>query len=500
MALDTAHTLTLTVDGTDVTGYLVESSLRLQTVIGAELDTCAFDLVDYDGLLGAFTSWLEVIVTDETATRLFGGYAAQVRARHAPGGENLIWSITALDYGVLFQKRIVDQTFVGKTAAYMIDTLVQAELSGLGFDSTTYVATGGTYDIRFDRRTLFDAIKELSDKDNFIWWVDSTKHLHYVDDTSGAAAPFQVSDLAHANWTTIFPVDSSGFDVEEDASDIRNTVTVHGGVQTSEPVVEDFTGDGVTTDFAVAYSPINACGTVTVEGVEQQVGRDFIDDPARFPVLVNWTYGVLKFAVAPALGAAISIAYTYDAAIRTAVVDATSVATYGTHEYVHVDLSIASSAQAALLANAILSRYKNPTTAGRCTVERYGLAAGQILKVTDTALNWTAREFIIQNVVLTYGRKGITCAVQFGSREPSLLDALRGVAGGAGGIATGGIGSGAGTALGGRLDSRQPTGYQYVYDSGSGTWFLLPIYNVTIGNGEFDFSDDVNSGYIVALI
>lgn len=496
--LDANHTFTITVNGADVTRYLTGSSLRIQTVLGAELDTCTFDLEDYDNALGAITSWLPVTVEDESANVLFAGYAAQVRAQLGPGGGHLIWTLTCLDYGVLLQKRIVDSTFTETTAASMIGTLVAAELGAAGYDGATYVATGGTYTMRFDRRTLFDCIQELASKDEYIWWVDTDKALHYIAEASATAAPFAIAPLASCDWSTTFPAQGA-LSVEEDASDIRNAVAVHGGVTTSDPLTEFFVGDGVTTDFTVSHAPINATNAVLVNGAVQETGRDFIDDPTKFAVLINWSYGVLKFADPPAAGAAIQIVYTYDEAVRVTVNDAASQATYGVHEYVHVDPAIASEAEATFVAEAILRRYKNPTTSGRLTVERLGLAAGQKLSITNTALGWTAREFIIQSATTSVSRKGVQTDVQFGTREPSLLQVLRGVAGSAGGIATGGIGSGAGTALGERLDLRQPTGYQFLSEPDSGVSWLVPVYNVTVGDGILDFSDEDNSGYWILL-
>lgn len=493
--LDTAHTLTITIAGVDVGAWLVTGSLRITTVLGAELDSCNFELEDYGGL-GPVTSWAEVIVTDETATKLFAGYAATVTSQVIQAGY-LRWSITALDYGVMFQKRIVDRAFVDTHAGTIIDTLVQDELTG--YDSTTYVSAGKEYSIRFDRRTLFDCIKDLADKDGFQWWVDVDKKLHYLLETDGAEAPFAIADVTACNWTTTFPVSGPNLSVEEDATDIRNDVTVHGGVAISQPVTENFIANGTQVNFIVSQTPINAVGVVTLDGVVQTVGRDYIDDPAKFNCMVNWTYGKIMFADPPAAGVSVSVTYTYDDPVRSVVQDLASQALYGRQEYIHVDPAIADESHADMLATAILQRYRYPDVRGRLTVERAGLAAGQQLAITCAALGWTNEVFMIQQCVLTQKRGGLlVCDVQFGGREPSLLDALRGIAGGSGGVAAGGIGSGAGTALGQRLDLRQPTAYQYIEDV-TGARYLVPVYNVTVGSGELDLSDADSSGYVALL-
>jgi hypothetical protein len=69
---------------------------------------------------------------------------------------------------------------------------------------------------------------------------------------------------------------------------------------TSSAVVEQFTGNGTATTFTIAWTPILALGTVTVNGVAV-TGSTFVAST-----------GVVTLAVAPANGAVVRIAYTYD--------------------------------------------------------------------------------------------------------------------------------------------------------------------------------------------
>jgi len=68
-------------------------------------------------------------------------------------------------------------------------------------------------------------------------------------------------------------------------------------------VDEAFTGDGTTTDFTLANSPVvNGSDAVRVDGVFQARDTDYS---------INYQTGVISFVTAPASGASILVNYTY---------------------------------------------------------------------------------------------------------------------------------------------------------------------------------------------
>lgn len=72
---------------------------------------------------------------------------------------------------------------------------------------------------------------------------------------------------------------------------------------TSSNIVENFTGDGSTKDFTVAWTPLLSVAKVTVNGVAAVETTDYT---------VNTATGTVSFIVAPANAAVIKIAYVYD--------------------------------------------------------------------------------------------------------------------------------------------------------------------------------------------
>ena len=72
---------------------------------------------------------------------------------------------------------------------------------------------------------------------------------------------------------------------------------------TSSAVVENFTGDGSTTEFTVAWTPLVEVRNVTVNGEVKTLTTDYTVDTAT---------GKVTFTSAPANNAVIKVAYAYD--------------------------------------------------------------------------------------------------------------------------------------------------------------------------------------------
>lgn len=461
--LETDKTVKITINSVDRSANYRTGTIHIHTTLGAEVDTCQFELEDTDGTLPAFTGWLAVLIEDEAGTDLFGGVIVNAIPKHQPGGDRLIWAISCVDYSVLMQTKVVDRIYVGQTAAAILDDLFSTYLPEI--DATTHVATGGTRTMRFDRVTLFDAVKMLADVDGYLWWVDASKNLHYTAPGSAAAAPFDVGDAENSDYSAVYPYLDGSLTVDYDDREIRNRVIVHGGTYASGQTTETFSGDDTTDVFTVSNRPLRSIIAVLVGGVAQAVGRDWIDNPANFDVLVNYNYGTLTWATPPPTGTDnITVIYTYDISIRVTRNDSASQTAYGrVFEFVHVDRSIGSEAQAEALADAILGAYAGRRTYGSFSVQMPGLSPGQEIEITDDALGWTAEAFIIQSVTLTEPAVGVfELRIAFGDRQPGFTDIARGFGGGAGGATVGGAGTGGGGGQGAYEPPATPGGLEHL--------------------------------------
>ncbi len=499
--LDPLLPIKVYINSMDVTAYYVSRSLALSLTLGQDVDTCRLALHDSGGL-GAVAGWDELRVTElGYGTTLFAGYVVTAK-QSVLEGQQLLWDLTASDKGALLQKIMVTATFTAAFGGAIITALAASYASWL---NVTHVAVGiQARDINFDRLSLADCIKKLAELDGYEWWVEDND-LWYVPQTYAPAAPFRLAD--GLNWrgqTGVAPYLANSLQIDRDYVDVRNRVIVHGGTRASEPQTEIFTGDGTTTTFYLTHGDINVYITIYLNGAPQRFGREYIDDARGYPVLTNWQHGYVKFATAPAVGAAIQVVYTYNDPLRVTVTDTASAALYCPAElpyfdYIHVDGTLVTESACEAAALEIISKYAYEQVYGAVTVPKLGLKPGQVVQITDSTLGWSAASYLIRAANIREVRnKVFETQVRFGNRKPSLLDAMLGLAGAPGGVAAGASG-GQGDILSPPIDLRQPTGYQYV-ELANGERILVPVYHQLVGTGQLDFSDANNSQYHPAVM
>ena len=425
--LDSTHTFTLTVAGVDRWSLLRRGSLTLTDAEGGQVDTLKFELEDSADALSV-TEWQEVVWTADGSNKLFGGYVARVKPRVAPAGLHRIWEVTAESYVTLLVRcPRVRQTWVNATIGSLVAALFTAAGLGSEFDTTTYVSAGATLDswgANGEKLTeQLDALVRIaSDKAGapWSWGVDADKKVHFGA-ASSAAAAFSIASITAANWTTSFPP-ASAPDIEIDANDIRNRITVRGGTKASSEQTQTFSGNGATVLFALSNRPVRDIVRVTVGGVLQSHGTDWYDTfGGGYAVLVNYAAGTLRWPAAspPASGTDnIVVVYRYDQAVTASSQSAASQTQYGRwFDYEHEDAALTSEQQAQDLAEALLDTYAFGVTAGTLEVHRLGLGAGQWLSIVYPALGLNGSYVIRQaTTTLDPAGDGVICTVKFGGR------------------------------------------------------------------------------------
>ncbi len=453
-AIDSVHSFSLTINGVDFYPYVLTGTLRMVDAEGSQIDTLSFDLEDI-GWGASPNEWQEVYWLDG-ATKLFGGYIVDAKPKLSPALDRLQWSIRCESHLTLFQKspRIRKAYSNATVAAIVADLFTQAGVSG--FDVSTYVSTTPTIE-RFNvsgellNETLDRLAIQAAGNSGVTWsWrVDANKKLWFGPATVDVG-PFDIEDITTCDWTNSFP--PSGFpDKSKDATQIRNRITVRGGVAASSVQTDTFTGDGSTILFNTTYKPIRAIVEITVGGTHQRYGWDWVDgwydeNGDGYNVLVDFEAGRLRFpeAVAPGASVAVVVKYHYDVAIETVVSDAASYATYGFwFDYEHEDRSITSLEEATDVGNAFLDEYAFAVVNGSLVVERLGLRAGQYVSINfpfpsvyGGAYTWNYAGYgenrwngdamfdasYVLRQVTTEVKKGelVSCTLQFGGRTERL--------------------------------------------------------------------------------
>lgn len=112
-----------------------------------------------------------------------------------------------------------------------------------------------------------EVIDELADQANYVWYIDPDRVLH-----------FHARDKFDAPWTvTGSDVQFQGASLRRGNDAYRNQQWVVGGKDTTEPITEEFAGDGERRTFNVGF-PIRRAPTVELNGSPQTVGVRGIDE------------------------------------------------------------------------------------------------------------------------------------------------------------------------------------------------------------------------------
>lgn len=474
--LDVSHAWQLLVDDTDRFDNLATGALEWSKFEAGEVGTLRVTLKETGAALG-IVEWQEIVLKDG-ATPIWGGYITQATpiADRMGNANRLTWEISAESYEtILNRNRRVRKTYHGVNPGDILVDLFDLALdpdsdppNQTEFDTSTYVTTGTWVDdftYAVDGEKLTDALDRLALLAGYVWWIDAAKAVHFGA-PSAATAPFGIKLAGDADYSAFFPPVANTIDAKVDASDIRNVITVQGGVSVSAVTSDTFTGDGSTLIFRLDHFPIVEIIAISVGGVVQTFGTDWYHSFADYDCLVNYSHGTVRWDTgnAPPNLDSVIVAYRYGQQTVVRVTDAASVTQYGrSFEYEIIDRSITSAAAAAAVANAMLDAYAYGLVNGAFSVNRLGIEAGQRVQIEFAALGLTGY-YQVRRVVGQLRKRGlVTLTVQFGGKTRRLGAVLGGNAGGGPvvpGAGTGiAVGSTGGNALGGT--ARDQFGAQY---------------------------------------
>lgn len=452
--LDVSHAWQFMVDGTDRWTNTIDGSVAWTEYEAGEIGTLRATLKETGAALGV-VEWQEVVLKDGSDA-IWGGYIVNATplADRMGNSNRLSWEITAESYATILNRTPrVRKTWYGDAPGAILAGLFDLALDPAGgppnqteFDTSTYVSAGAfTDDISFtaNGEKLTDILDRLALLAGFVWWIDADKAVHFGA-ASASTAPYGIKLAGAANYSTFFPPNANSVNARIDATDIRNRVTVNGGVRVSAVQTDNFTGDGSTLIFTVSQFPIVEVVSITVGGVAQSFGTDWYHSFDDYNCLVNYSHGTVRWDTgnAPPNLDAVVVKYRYGERVVVTISDATSIAQYGrAFDYEVTDNSVSTYAAATAIANAILDEYAYGILTGGFEVNRLGIKAGQRVQIEYTALGLTG--YYQARQVAGAIRPGglVTLAVRFGGKRARLSNLLQGNVGGG---PVGGGGSGAG--------------------------------------------------------
>lgn len=381
----------VTIDGTDRTSSVVFGSLRKTDTLNQQVDSLSFNVRKYGTVTFVPVLGDEVVVTKDSTT-VFGGVIVRI-TESLSSAQVLEYRIECADYSQYLKRQLVTERYEGQTVAYIVNDLVDNYTAVAdGITNTNATSTLVIESVSFNRLTVADCLQKLADAISYVWYVDYNKDIHFFPKNT-ETAPFNLTDTSN-NYIY------GSLEIVEDLTQIRNSVLVQGGeIVSATTRTEEFDGDAVRDIFRLA-NKFSSLPTVTVGGVAQTVGVEFLADDASYDCMWNYNEKYIRFTAGniPASGTRnVDVTGNYLYPIVVKVPSPASQALFGTYEFAITDKSIRSQAEAIARATAELTSYKNQLYEGQFRTYQDGLRSGQVITINSTQRG-KAIDVLIQSV------------------------------------------------------------------------------------------------------
>lgn len=388
---------TLTIDGTDRTGWIEFGSLKITQRITRKRDSCIFNIRSHSGRSFTPTLGQEIIVTDG-ATKVFGGILTAIE-NSSQAFKITRWKIECQDYVRLFDHKLVPDTFEDQTVDSIIASLLSLYFPA-GFTTTNVDAPVLLDYVAFNYKPLSKCLEELANIIGYDWYIDYEKDLHFFSKEANTA-PFNLDD------------DDGSFRykslvIRRDNSQVRNSVVVRGGEYLGERFTAEIEANGIDFVFRVPYRFSEFAATLT--GNILNVGVDFIDARDDHHALYGFTEKVLTFKETdiPSSGSVLKVSGLPHLPVIVKLksqpdIDAMVSAEGGDgiYEFLILDKSINSRSGARQRALAELESYASTLSEGDFETETAGLAAGQQITINSVSRGISNEKFMINKLRIT---------------------------------------------------------------------------------------------------
>lgn len=350
-----------TIDSVEVRPLVASFDVR-ETVGGTSTLSC--ELASSGSPVERYAVFSEVAIVEDGAT-IFAGIITQARERglggqpvlDAAGNPTIITTITAEDYNRLAERITVTETVAdGTLLKTFLTTLVTDYLTTFGVTLDAAQVNGPALPaMSFDITRANEVLQALSDATGYLWRIGYDKKLRMWAE-GDLTAPFNLNQADDPpKW---------GGDVEVETilgDTYANRVRVVSDPMEEERHVETFTGDGVTSTFALEWTLIKSYGIILryeSDGVTPSGGETF-GIPPDSPL--QWSYDSATNSITREVGPTdatkvykLTFHGTFTASATAE--DAGEIAAHGLYEHVERRNDITTDAAAQDIADALLAQ------------------------------------------------------------------------------------------------------------------------------------------------
>lgn len=436
-------TLTLTINATNFLPQYKTGSAKISELLLNQGNTMEMEIVQKTGQSAPAVG--KEIIFKDGSRYLFAGFITKCTPTEYGVGQAVIWKIECTDYTYILINKSVQGAYENKTLAYIVDDILDMSVDASYGITDTNVATGPTIEtINFNHISVRQALENLAKVTGYVWWVDYTKDIHFVAQNTGATAPESFKDSVPTNHESLM--------ITYDLAQVRNDITVIGGVQESSSYSQVFLGDTFAREWVLLEKVFTmtsieldtGAGYVTknvgVDPKDDELGNDFMYNPERGAIRCTAT------TTTPNATSKVKVTYTYPLNVLTEVKSAPSITLMqgleggdGIHAHTINDSTIVSNGQAQQRALKELDDFQFPTVVGK-VITRTGLLTagsyfhpGQIVTINSSTYGIASdTPYMIQKVVTTLVESGSAIEyfydISFGGRNIGVVDFLQALA------------------------------------------------------------------------
>lgn len=376
----------ISIDSVDRTGDIEQNSVRYDQTKSKKPATLSFSI------LGANKSIPDrgdaVLMTLDGSNFFRGSITDRQDVSFGPSHERYLFTCEGGFYDL--DRKLVIKTYSSTDAGAIVTDIVTNFGSGISVNvmgTPPNITTA-----RFNYEEPSQAIKKIADEIGWDWYIDAENVLHFFE-PSTQNAPVGVEDDNGSHINRSLKMNSN-------LTELKNIVFVRGG-EYEDPVTEadaydKYEANGVDNTFPLVYRYGNV--QVTVNGLAQTVGIDFLDDPLLFDCLYNFQEKLVRFPDGTlAESDVVAVFGNRKVPVIVQAQDTASINQYGEREYVEIDRTINSIEQAEQVALALLDQWNDGSREGSFETYRTDFRVGQTVRINSPRFN-IDETFIINRV------------------------------------------------------------------------------------------------------
>ena len=376
----------LKINGIDKSEKVIWKSLRIRDCLNEMVNTCYFEMNCLEGEIEVNVN--DIIEVWYESNLIFKGRVVRIQ-RASQGAKLERVKVECCDFTSDLQNILVIERFEDTTAQAIVEYLISNYAPD--FTTNNVDCSREVKSIVFNRLSLADALTKLAKQVGYYWYVDYEKDIHFFA-KNDKSAPFELKD---DNDSYIY----NSLDFKIDGSEIKNKIYLKGGEIVGEQRTEYFTGDGKKKTFSLA-NKFKDKPTVKVDGVEKNVGVDFLDNEEDFDCFWNFNQKYIRFKTAPASGSEIEVSGNPLFPIIVMKQNESSISKYGVREAYFEDENIKSKEEAKQIVSILLEKFSEPPVRGMFRTYKFGLASGQTLRIQSANRNLSL-EVLIEEVKMS---------------------------------------------------------------------------------------------------